>query len=292
MMPDMRWEDQRESQNVEDRRGRPAVRGGMAIGGTGILIVLVLSLLTGQNPLQLLSSLSDGGGSHQAGQVDPGVNSQGQPKDQLGRFASVVLAGTEDTWNEQLPRMGKRYREPTLVLFSQAVDSACGLSSAAVGPFYCPADQKVYLDLSFFDELSQRFGAPGDFAQAYVIAHEVGHHVQTLLGISGQVAELRESVSRAQANELSVRQELQADCFAGVWGYRAQNQNGVIEAGDFEEGLRAAAAIGDDRLQRLGRGQVQPESWTHGSSEQRVRWLKRGLQSGDPKDCDTFSGTI
>ncbi|HKX12445.1 MAG TPA: neutral zinc metallopeptidase, partial [bacterium] len=176
--------------------------------------------------------------------------------------------------------------------FSEAVQSACGLSSAAVGPFYCPADQKVYLDLSFFNELSQRFGAPGDFAQAYVIAHEVGHHVQTLLGISGQVSELQQRVSRDQANELSVRQELQADCFAGVWGYRAETLSGIIEPGDFEEGLSAAAAIGDDRLQRLGRGQVQPESWTHGSSEQRVRWLKRGLQSGDPKDCDTFSGPI
>ena len=288
----MRWEDQRESQNVEDRRGRPAVRGGVAIGGTGILLVLVLSLLTGQNPLQLLGSLSGGdGGYHESSTVDPGTQ-QAQPQDKLGRFASVVLAGTEDTWNELLPRMGKRYRDPTLVLFTQAVDSACGFSSAAVGPFYCPADQKVYLDLSFFDELSQRFGAPGDFAQAYVIAHEVGHHVQTLLGISAKISELQQSTSRAQANELSVRQELQADCFAGVWGHRAENVSGIIEPGDFQEGLRAAAAIGDDRLQRLSRGQIQPESWTHGSSEQRVRWLQRGLENGDPKDCDTFSGPI
>jgi len=286
----MRWEDQRESQNVEDRRGRPAVRGGLAIGGTGIILILVLSLLTGQNPLQLLSELGGGGGYETTS--DDSTTPQELPKDQLGRFASVVLAGTEDTWNEILPRMGKPYREPTLVLFTEAVQSACGLSSAAVGPFYCPSDQKVYLDLSFFNELSQRFGAPGDFAQAYVIAHEVGHHVQTLLGISGQVSELQQRVSRDQANELSVRQELQADCFAGVWGYRAETLSGIIEPGDFEEGLGAAAAIGDDRLQHLGRGQVQPESWTHGSSEQRARWLKRGLQSGDPKDCDTFAGPI
>ncbi|HKY62238.1 MAG TPA: neutral zinc metallopeptidase [bacterium] len=285
----MRWENQRESRHVEDRRGRPAVRGGIAIGGTGLLLVLVLSLLTGQNPLQLLGQL--GGGAYETSTVDSGAP-PGLPQDQLGRFASVVLANTEDTWNAQLPRMGRRYREPTLVLFSEAVQSACGLSSAAVGPFYCPADQKVYLDLSFFDELSRRFGAPGDFAQAYVIAHEVGHHVQTLLGISEQVSGLRQRVSRAEANELSVRQELQADCLAGVWGHWAQNQSGMIEPGDFEEGLRAAAAIGDDRLQRLGRGQVQPESFTHGTSEQRVSWLKRGLQSGDPKDCDTFAGPI
>jgi uncharacterized protein len=187
--------------------------------------------------------------------------------------------------------MGKRYEEPRLVLFTRAVQSACGLGSAAVGPFYCPLDQKVYLDLSFFDELGRRFGAPGDFAQAYVIAHEVGHHVQNLLGIAERVNRLQRQTSRGEGNALSVRMELQADCFAGVWGHHAKRDRNLIEAGDFEEGLRAASAIGDDRLQHLSRGAVQPETWTHGSSEQRVTWLRRGLEAGDPSACDTFAGS-
>jgi predicted metalloprotease len=215
----------------------------------------------------------------------------GPPTDRLGKFAAVVLADTEDTWQSLLPRLGKGYEEPKLVLFTGSVRSACGRGSAATGPFYCPPDRKVYLDLSFFDELAQRFGAPGDFAQAYVIAHEVGHHVQNLLGIAEKVTRLQHRASQAEGNALSVRMELQADCLAGVWGYHAKHDRNLIAPGDFEAGLRAAAAIGDDRLQRKSRDAVQPESWTHGSSEQRTTWLRRGIETGDPHACDTFAGS-
>jgi hypothetical protein len=203
-------------------------------------------------------------------------------------FVAVVLADTEDVWTEVFRRSGRSYREPTLVLFSGAVESACGFAQSAVGPFYCPLDRKVYLDLAFFKDLRDRFRAPGDFAQAYVIAHEVGHHVQTLLGISQEVVEMRQRLDTARANALAVRQELQADCFAGVWANRAHRARQILEAGDIEEGLDAAAAIGDDRLQQRTRGYAVPESFTHGSSAQRVRWFKRGLESGDPGACDTF----
>ena len=199
-----------------------------------------------------------------------------------------MLGSTEDVWSEIFAAQGQRYRKPTLVLFSDAVASACGTASAAVGPFYCPADQKVYLDLSFYELLSQRFGAPGDFAQAYVVAHEVGHHVQQLLGIADQVTAAQQRASEAEANGLSVRMELQADCLAGVWGYHANRTRQLLEPGDVEEGLRAAAAIGDDMMQRQSAGRVRPESWTHGSSEMRVRWLRQGLSTGDPDQCDTF----
>jgi hypothetical protein len=213
------------------------------------------------------------------------------PDDELGRFASIVLKDTEDRWGEIFARAGSRYEQPKLVLFTGEAESACGYSSAAVGPFYCPLDHKVYLDLSFFDELDRRFGASGDFAAAYVIAHEVGHHVQNLMGVSDQVrARQQRARSDEEANADSVRLELQADCLAGVWGNRANRERGLIEPGDFEEGLRAASAIGDDRLQRLARGQVQPESFTHGTSEQRASWLRRGLESGDASACDTFGG--
>lgn len=201
----------------------------------------------------------------------------------------MVLADTEDTWGEIFKAGGEQYREPTLVLFSGVTRSACGLGEAAMGPFYCPADQRVYIDLAFYDELRRDFGAPGDFAQAYVIAHEVGHHVQNLLGISEQVERSRRRASQAEANQLSVRLELQADCFAGVWAHRAHKARNIIEAGDVEEGLNAASAIGDDRLQRQTRGYVTPDSFTHGSSAQRVRWFKRGLTTGEPSACDTFS---
>jgi hypothetical protein len=204
-------------------------------------------------------------------------------------LVSVVLADTEDTWHALFGKVGRSYREPTLVLFSGAVESACGSAEAAMGPFYCPGDQKVYLDLTFFDELHDRFGAPGDFAQAYVIAHEVGHHVQNLLGIAKQVQAARQQAGEREANALSVMMELQADCFAGVWGYHADKSRGLLEAGDIEEGLNAAAAIGDDRLQRQARGYVVPESFTHGSSAQRVRWFRQGLSSGDPNSCNTFA---
>jgi predicted metalloprotease len=214
----------------------------------------------------------------------------GAPSDRLGKFASVVLADTEDTWRELLPTMGRAYQDPQMVLFTDAVRSSCGTASSAVGPFYCPSDDKVYLDLSFFREMAERLGAPGEFAQAYVIAHEIGHYVQNLLGVAEKVTRLQQRVSTSERNALSVRMELQADCFAGVWGYHAQHKRNLIEPGDFEAGLRAAAAIGDDRLQKMSQGHVQPESWTHGSSEQRTTWLRRGLQSGDPNSCDTFAG--
>lgn len=285
----MRWEGQRESQNIEDRRGMGAARSGAGLGLGGLVLVLAVSFLTGTNPLTLLNLLTGVQEITAPSEPDrPGPT--GAPSDSLGKFAAVVLADTEDTWRALLPRMGGAYEDPQLVLFTGAVRSACGHASSAVGPFYCPGDHKVYLDLSFFQDMTQRLGAPGDFAQAYVIAHEIGHHVQNLLGIADKVTRLQQRSSTAERNALSVRMELQADCFAGVWGYHAQRNRNLIEAGDFEEGLHAAAAIGDDRLQNMGQGQVQPESWTHGSSEQRVTWLRRGLQSGDPNVCDTFAG--
>jgi len=208
--------------------------------------------------------------------------------DRLADFVSVVLADTEDTWHSLFQKMGRTYREPNLVLFSGAVESACGFAQAAMGPFYCPADQKVYIDLSFYKDLKNRHGAPGDFAQAYVIAHEIGHHVQTLLGISEKVHSARRRASQVEGNKLSVMQELQADCFAGIWAHHANRARQILEEGDIEEALNAASAIGDDRLQRRSRGYVMPDSFTHGSSEQRVHWFKQGLESGDVLDCNTF----
>ncbi len=284
----MRWEGQRESQNIEDRRGMGAARSGAGLGLGGLVLVLAVSFLTGTNPLTLLNLLNGVQEIAVAPEQDQPAPT-GAPRDQLGKFAAVVLADTEDTWRTLLPRLGHEYEEPRLVLFTGAVRSACGTASSAVGPFYCPGDQKVYLDLSFFQELAQRLGAPGDFAQAYVIAHEIGHHIQNLLGIADKVTRLQSRSSAAERNALSVRMELQADCLAGVWGYHARQTRNLIEPGDFEAGLRAAAAIGDDRLQKMGQGYVQPESWTHGSSEQRVTWLRRGLQSGDPGACDTLT---
>ena len=283
----MRWEGQRESGNVEDRRGMgPARVGGIGVGG--IVLVLAISYLTGTNPLTLLNMLN--GVQEMSGPAaDQEPAPIGSPKDSLGKFASVVLADTETTWETILPRLGRQYENPRLVLFTDGVQSACGTTSAAVGPFYCPGDRKVYLDLSFFNEMSQRLGAPGDFAQAYVIAHEVGHHVQNLLGIADKVNLLQRQGSELEGNALSVRMELQADCFAGVWGYHAKRERNLIEPGDFEEGLRAASAIGDDQLQKTSRGYTRPESWTHGSSAQRMTWLRKGLETGDPNACDTFS---
>jgi len=265
--------------------GRP-----MGIGCGGLLVVIVVSLLLGADPTQLLQILG-GAGSVSVDSPMPGdapAGSAGPPSDHLGQFAAVVLADTEDTWSALFEREGTSYRAPTLVLFSGMAESACGFNSAAVGPFYCPPDQQLYVDLSFFDELERRFGAPGDFAQAYVIAHEVGHHVQNLLGISTEVQNRqRAAPSQADANALSVALELQADCLAGVWGHHAQ-RGGLLEPGDLEEGMAAAAAIGDDRLQRQAGGRVAPESFTHGSSEQRVAWFARGYRSGNPDDCETF----
>jgi uncharacterized protein len=256
---------------------------GAGLGCGGLLLVVVIALLTGTDPMQLLDAVGSG---PSAGVSQGPAGTTGTPGDERGEFAAAVLGLTEETWGEVFAGRGADYREPTLVLFDRATPSACGFGSAAVGPFYCPADERIYLDLTFFDELDRRFGAEGDFAEAYVIAHEVGHHVQNLLGISDQVRGEQRRLGEADANELSVRLELQADCLAGVWG---ASHRDLLEPGDVEEGLAAAAAIGDDTLQRTGGGEVQPESWTHGSSAQRVRWLRRGLESGDPDRCDTFS---
>jgi predicted metalloprotease len=278
----MRLDDERESTNVEDRRGMG--RGGLAIGGgLGTLLVIVLALIFGVDPRQLLS----GGSDYQPAPATQTGRAPGQ-QDEMSRFVRRVLASTEDVWGDLFSQAGRSYRQPTLVLFDGQTDTACGTGSAAVGPFYCPGDERVYIDLSFYDELRQRFRAPGDFAQAYVIAHEVGHHVQNLLGTSDRVTALQRRAGEAQANQLSVRLELQADCYAGVWGYYAQRR-GQLEPGDVEEALRAASAIGDDRLQMQSRGYVVPDSFTHGSSEQRVRWFRQGFDAGDMRRCDTFN---
>jgi predicted metalloprotease len=278
----MRWESRRRSSNIEDRRGMRAA-GPVGVGGIGtIAVVLLISYLTGTNPLQLLQYTGGAPGAA------PSSGPTGAPSDDpQAEFVAVVLADTEEAWDRVFSASGERYQPPVLVLFDGQVQSACGLASSAMGPFYCPADRQVFLDLSFFRELDQRFGAPGDFAQAYVVAHEVGHHVQNLLGVSSRVTEMQRQTSEAQANALSVRLELQADCFAGIWGNHA-GRTDLLDQGDAEEGLRAAAAIGDDRLQRQSQGTIVPESFTHGSSDQRVEWLRRGLSSGRVQDCDTF----
>ena len=272
----MRTEGQRESENVEDRRGMPVK--GIAAGGGVVTLIVVVALLMGKDPTPLLQQTQQGGGAGgQPQQIDPA-------QEPLRKFVAVVLADTEDVWGSLLPReMNRQYQQPKLVLFSEQVDSACGFASAATGPFYCPGDQKVYLDLSFFDEMKKKFGAPGDFAMAYVVAHEIGHHVQNLCGISDQVHTARGRVSKEEYNTMSVRLELQADYLAGVWANHAQRTKNILEAGDVEEALRAANAIGDDTLQKQARGYVVPDSFTHGTSAQRVRWFKRGLESGDVK---------
>ena len=259
--------------------------GGLAVGGgLGTLVILGIALLLGVDPRALLEQVPT--------ESAPPAGT-GQPAGGAGvesaQFISTVLADTEDVWNAQFRQMGRDYREPTLVLFNDQVRSACGGASSAVGPFYCPADQKVYLDLSFFDELRSRFGAAGDFAQAYVVAHEVGHHVQNQLGITGKVDSLRGRVSQTEYNRLSVRLELQADFLAGVWAHHAQRSQNILEPGDLEEALKAASAIGDDKLQKQGQGYVVPDSFTHGSSEQRVRWFRRGFETGDVNQGDTFN---
>jgi predicted metalloprotease len=255
--------------------------------GTLIAIVLVVGYSYFSGDLQRF--LGDGGLERsQSGSGNQQVK-QSTAEKQLVEFVSAVLADTEDSWNELFRQAGKSYREPQLVLFRQAVATACGTGSAQIGPFYCPADKKVYLDLSFFDELKSRHGAPGDFAQAYVIAHEIGHHVQTLIGISAKVHKAKKSSSQVEANRLSVKQELQADCYAGIWAHDARRSRQILEPGDIEEGLAAASAIGDDRLQKQARGYVTPDSFTHGSSEQRVAWFKKGLSEGTLKACDTFA---
>lgn len=277
----MKWQGRAGSGNIEDRRG---MRMGLPIGGGigGIVLLLLISAMTGQNPIDLINV---------GGPTDDAVATSGVPEnDAEAQFVSVILRDTEETWTQQFRERGATYEPPTLVLFTGATQSACGVGQAAMGPFYCPPDRRVYLELSFFHDLA-RMGAPGDFAQGYVVAHEVGHHVQTLTGLSQRVMSARQRASEREANELSVRQELQADCYAGVWGYYSA-QKDLLEPGDAEEGLRAAAAIGDDRLQRQSQGRVVPESFTHGTSEQRMTWLRRGMSAGRMDACDTFqSGT-
>ncbi|MDH0381448.1 MULTISPECIES: KPN_02809 family neutral zinc metallopeptidase [Comamonas] len=282
----MKWEGNRQSDNVEDRRGDGApMLGGRSIGIGTIVVALIGGWVLGINPLTLLGVLSGGGSVVQA----PAPAQAPPAHDTMAQFVSTVLADTEDVWGPIFQQGGGAYREPRLVLFRGAVPTACGTGQAAMGPFYCPGDQKVYIDLSFYDQLKNQLGAPGDFAQAYVIAHEVGHHVQHLLGISGQVEQMRGRVSQVAYNRLSVKLELQADCLAGVWAHHADQQRQILEQGDIEEAMNAAAKIGDDALQRAQTGQVVPDSFTHGTSAQRQRWFRTGLQSGSVQACDTFS---
>ena len=285
----MRWRGRRQSTRVDDRRGRGPVGKGVGIGGGGLLLVLLYVMLTGKDPQPVMEVIEATRGGGPSASVPAGPSTGGPISDDLGQFAAFVLAETEDTWNAVFQNAGKQYREPTLVLFTERVQSACGFASAAVGPFYCPADSQVYIDLAFFDQLARRFGAPGDFAQAYVIAHEVGHHVQNQLGISDYVRQQQRRMSRAEGNQMAIRLELQADCLAGVWGHHARRRD-LLDPGDIEEGMGAAAAVGDDIMQRRATGTIQPESWTHGSAEDRQAWFRRGLQTGDPDACDTFSG--
>jgi len=290
----MRWTPSGRSANVEDRRSESAGRrfpgGGRGLGLGGLLVVLLVSVCFKQDFFQLLEQVGGSGGS--SGTVTVGTEA-GVPRpesaheEELVQFVSFVLDHNQEMWTQVFPLLGGTYQQAKLVLFRDAVESACGFAESATGPFYCPGDQKVYIDLGFYDDLRERFGAPGDFAQAYVIAHELGHHVQNLLGIEGQMRQAQNQNPEA-ANELSVRLELQADCFAGVWGYHAV-QRGVLEPGDLEEGLAAAAAIGDDRIQKMTTGRVAPERWTHGSSAMRVEWFRRGLESGRCEECDTFA---
>jgi predicted metalloprotease len=281
----MRWQGGRRSRNIEDRRGMRLSRK-TAGGGIGVLVLTLIALYFGVDPGLFLNrgTQTDISVPTRVGPYDPSPASEN-----LSDFVSVVLADTEDVWHDLFQRMGRTYEEPTLVLFSGAVQSACGFAQSAIGPFYCPDDHKVYIDLDFYRDLKELYNAPGDFAQAYVIAHEIGHHVQTLLGISKKVHAMRSRVNEIQANKLSVMQELQADCLAGAWAYHAHKSRRILERGDVEEALNAASSIGDDRLQKQTRGFVTPDSFTHGSSSQRVRWFRRGLETGDIAQCNTFT---
>ena len=292
----MKWEGNRESDNVEDRRdggggggggGLGGLVGGRGIGIGTIVIALIGGWAFGINPLTILGLLS-GGGAPPA-QVQQMPAHKPPADDRMAKFVSTVLADTEDVWTDIFAKGGAKYQDPRLVLFRGATPTACGTGQAAMGPFYCPADRKVYIDLGFYETLKNKLGAPGEFAQAYVIAHEVGHHVQHQLGISGKVDQMRGRVSQAEYNALSVRLELQADCFAGVWANHAQNARQILENGDVESAMNAAARIGDDALQKQSQGYVVPESFTHGTSAQRTRWFNNGLQNGSVKACDTFS---
>ncbi|UJW79341.1 KPN_02809 family neutral zinc metallopeptidase [Hydrogenophaga sp. SL48] len=300
----MKWENNRQSDNVEDRRNGSGGLGGMLGGGGGgqrrvggrgiglgtIVIALLAGWIFGINPMTILGFLGGGGGlTPETTQSAPATVSTGKPSDQMGQFVSSVLAGTEDVWTTVFQQSGAQYQKPRLVLFSGATPTACGTGQSAMGPFYCPGDQKVYIDLSFYETMRRQLGAPGDFAQAYVVAHEVGHHVQNQMGLTEKMEQARQRVSEREYNALSVRLELQADCFAGIWAHHNHKSKAILEPGDVEEALNAAAAIGDDALQRKSQGQVVPDSFTHGTSEQRQRWFNTGLESGSVKACDTFN---
>ena len=282
----MRWRGGRRSSNIEDRRGVRS-RGGLLGGGIGTIVLVLVAMYFGVDPTFLIEGMQSSSVPTSTSGTRP--SAEDLQDDPLADMIAVVMADTEDVWQQIFAGMGRDYREPTLVLFTGATRSACGLGQSAMGPFYCPADQKAYIDLSFYEDMRSRFRAPGDFAQAYVIAHDIGHHVQNLLGISSEVQRMKQRLDRAEGNRLSVRLELQADCLAGVWANRADKARGILEAGDVEEALNAASAIGDDRLQKQSRGTVVPESFTHGTSAQRQRWFRTGLSSGDPDSCDTFN---
>jgi predicted metalloprotease len=292
----MKWENNRESDQVEDRRSQPGGGGGFGrLGGGGrgigigtIAVALVAGWIFGINPLTILGALSGGGDLAPQSQVQTAPGPAQAPTDEMGRFVASVLGGTEDVWTQVFQQAGSQYQKPRLVLFRGATPTACGTGQSAMGPFYCPGDQKVYIDLSFYETLRRQLGAPGDFAQAYVIAHEVGHHVQNLMGLTDQMEKMRSRVSEREYNAMSVRLELQADCFAGLWAHHNNKSKAILEPGDVEEALTAAAAIGDDALQRKSQGQVVPDSFTHGTSAQRQRWFNAGLQSGQVQSCDTF----
>jgi predicted metalloprotease len=279
----MRWEGRRQSGNIEDRRGTRISRGGLVGGGLGTLAIALLVMFLGGDPTAVLQQA---GNAPVQTTNEPYVESPNEAE--WRQQIAVTLAETEDAWNAIFTELGGEYREPVLVLFGGAVESGCGFAESQVGPFYCPPDEKLYIDLSFFDQLGPELGGRNDFARAYVVAHEVGHHVQNLMGVSSRVHELRQRVGEVEANQLSVRQELQADCFAGVWAHHAQRYAGILEAGDVEEAMRAAAAVGDDTLQRSAGRSVVPDAFTHGSSEQRMRWFNTGFESGSVEACDTF----
>jgi uncharacterized protein len=303
----MKWENNRQSDNIEDRRQSPGGGGGMFGGGGGggrrrggkgiglgtIVIALVAGWIFGINPMTILGFLGGGGGELLPSQTQSApantTTAAGKPTDDMGRFVAAVLGGTEDAWGAVFQQGGAQYQAPTLVLFRGSTQTACGQGQAAMGPFYCPADRKVYIDLSFYETLKRQLGAPGDFAQAYVVAHEVGHHVQNLMGLTGKVDSMRGRISERDQNALSVRLELQADCFAGIWAHHNHKSKAILEAGDIEEAMTAAAAIGDDALQRKSQGVVVPDSFTHGTSEQRQRWFYKGLETGSVQACDTFN---
>ncbi|SMC28387.1 hypothetical protein SAMN02745857_03232 [Andreprevotia lacus DSM 23236] len=287
----MRWDEMRESSNVDDERGNSSgggglIGGGLRLGVGGIVIAVVVGLLMGKSPMQILGFVMQLAGQHQA-QAPARSQPAATDNDRSKQFVAHILGDTEDTWQKIFQQSGKQYQPPRLVLFRNGVNSGCGFTSAAVGPFYCPADAKVYLDLSFFDELHRRFGAPGEFAAAYVVAHEVGHHVQNVLGISAKVSKAERQQSKAGANALSVKMELQADCFAGVWGHYAQ-QRGLLDPNSLDEALKAANSIGDDTLQRNAGRQVTPDAFTHGTSEQRMHWFRVGFEQGQVQACNTF----